>query len=243
LPPAAVLGSFPLRHVTPRPHRLLVALFLPTLTILLTTSCRQRIPAITEPFTDGFDGAEVGPAWLNTGGNYRIINGRLNIAGAENHPLWLRKTLPSDVVVDIDVMSTSPDGDVKVELDGDGESFDRDGNRYEATGYMFVFGGWQNSLSIIGRMGEHDDAVKARRALPKVEPNRVYHWTITKHGRNIEWKMDGQPFLAFDDPTPLGGSGHQFFGINNWRTDDHFDNLRIQPYAAPSAAASSNRTP
>jgi hypothetical protein len=137
------------------------------------------------------------------------------------------------VIVEIDAMSTSPDGDVKVELFGDGESFDRDGNRYEATGYMFVFGGWQNSLSIIGRLGEHDDAVKASRAQPRVQPGRIYHWVITKRGGNIDWQMDGQPFLAFHDPQPLGGSGHQFFAINNWKTDVHFDNLRIRP--APQA--------
>jgi hypothetical protein len=200
---------------------------------LLTAGCRARVPAITEPFEDGFDGAEIGPSWHNTGGNYRIVNGRLNIADAKNHPLWLRRTLPNDLVMDIDAMSTSPDGDLKIELFGDGESFDRDGNRYEATGYMFVFGGWHNAVSIIGRMGEHDEEVKAARRGPPVVPNQGYHWTITKHGGNIDWKIDGQPFLAFVDREPLGGPGHQFFAINDWETDVHFDNLRIRP--APAA--------
>jgi hypothetical protein len=144
----------------------------------------------------------------------------------------LRRGLPGDLVVEIEAMSTSPEGDLKVELFGDGESFDRDGNRYEATGYMFVFGGWQNSLSIIGRLGEHDDAVKARRTEPRVEVGRTYHWTITKRGGNIDWKIDGQPFLAFHDPAPLGGPNHQFFAINDWQTDVHFDNLRIRPASA-----------
>jgi hypothetical protein len=196
---------------------------------LLTLSCRARVPAITEPYVDQFERADLDPSWHNTGGNYRIVDGRLNIAGAENHPLWLRRILPADLVVEVDAMSTSPDGDIKVELFGDGESFDRDGNRYEATGYMFVFGGWANSMSIIGRLGEHDEAVVAKRPAPAVTPGRQYHWTITKRGGNIDWQIDGQPFLAFVDPTPLGGPGHQFFAINNWRTDVHFDNLRIRP--------------
>jgi hypothetical protein len=186
------------------------------------------VPQITAPFIDRFDRAEVGPLWNNTGASYRIAGGRLNVAGAVNHPLWLERALPDDVVVDVDAMSTTPDGDIKVELYGDGQSFDRDGNRYEATGYMFVFGGWNNALSIIGRAGEHDDAVKASRSEPRVEPGRVYHWTITKRGGKIDWQIDGQPFLAFEDPTPLGGSGHQFFAINNWKSDVHFDNLRIR---------------
>jgi hypothetical protein len=209
--------------VTSRLQRLLVALCLSSL------GCRPRAAPITEPFVDNFDRAEIDPVWHDTGGNYRIEQGRLNVAGARNHPLWLRRILPNDVVVDVDAMSTSPDGDVKVELFGDGESFDTAGGQYPATGYMFVFGGWQNVLSIIGRLGEHGAAVMARRSTPQVEPGRVYHWTITKRGGNIEWQMDGKPFLKFVDPQPLGGSGHQFFGINNWQTDVHFDNLRIRP--------------
>jgi hypothetical protein len=219
--------------VTPRLQRPFIAI------LLLSAGCRARVPTeqaggtvaptITAPFEDTFDRAELGPVWHNTGGNFRIVDGRLNIADGRNHPLWLGRGLPDDLVMEIDAMSTSVDGDLKVELFGDGESFDREGNRYEATGYMFVFGGWQNMLSIIGRLGEHDDAVKVSRREPRVEPGRTYHWTITKRGGNIDWKIDGQPFLGFQDPAPLGGPGHQFFAINNWKTDVHFDNLRIRP--------------
>jgi hypothetical protein len=192
--------------------------------------CKVQVPTITEPFADEFERAEVGAAWNNTGGEYRVVGGKLNIAGARNHPLWLRRKLPADVVVDVDVMSRTTDGDVKVELFGDGESADTtNGGQYPATGYMFVFGGWNNSASIIGRLGEHDQAVMARRGGPPVEPNRLYHWTITKRGGAIEWKMDGQPFLSFNDPAPLGGPGHSFFAVNNWESDAFYDNLRIQP--------------
>jgi hypothetical protein len=201
--------------------------------LLLGGGCRAKIPTITEPYEDNFDRPEIGPDWHNTGAEYRITGGRLNVSDAKNHPIWLRRALPDDLVVELDAMSTSPEGDLKIELFGDGEYFDTEGGQYHATGYMFVFGGWSNSLSIIGRLGEHEEAVVARRAGPLVEPNRVYHWTITKQSGNIEWKIDGQPFLAFQDRAPLGGSGHQFFAINDWRTDVHFDNLRIRP--APPA--------
>jgi hypothetical protein len=192
--------------------------------------CKVQVPTITEPFADDFERAEVGAAWNNTGGEYRVVGGKLNIAGARNHPLWLRRKLPPDVVVEVDVMSKTPDGDLKVELFGDGESSDTtNGGQYPATGYMFVFGGWHNSMSIIGRLGEHDMAVRAKRAEPQVELNRVYHWTITKRGGAIDWKIDGQPFLSYNDSTPLGGSGHEYFAVNNWESDAHYDNLRIRP--------------
>ena len=43
------------------------------------------------------------------------------------------------------MMSKSPDGDIKLELYGDGESFDPDQGTYFPTGYVFVFGGWSNA--------------------------------------------------------------------------------------------------
>jgi hypothetical protein len=127
-------------------------------------------------------------------------------------------------------MSMSPDGDLKIELFGDGESFDPDGNRYDPTGYVLFFGGHQNTHSIIGRLGEHDDAVKAERRMePRVQPGRVYHWAITRKGGKLDWVVDGQPYLSFQDPDPLAGRGHEFFAVNDWETDVYFDNLRIRP--------------
>ena len=84
--------------------------------------------------------------WTPQGGSSRVRDGKLNVAGAVNHPLWLRKRLPRDVVVELDVMSRSEGGDIKVEIFGDGESFDPDGETYYPTGYVFVFGGWFNRL-------------------------------------------------------------------------------------------------
>ncbi len=196
--------------------------------LCLSLGCKAQIPAITEPFTEDFERVEIGPTWLNTGADYRISSGKLNIKGAHNHPLWLRRRLPRDVVVDVDVMSKSPAGDIKVELFGDGETFDPDGNQYQPSGYTMIFGGWNNQLSVICRLNEHDDGVKARRTAPAVEMNRTYHWTITRRGGAIDWKIDGQPFLSWTDDQPLAGSGHEFFAVGNWETDVYFDNLRIR---------------
>jgi hypothetical protein len=191
--------------------------------------CKAKTPVINEPFAESFDGAQVGAAWLDTsGGQFRIRDGKLNVQGGLNRPLWLRKKLPRDLVVELDVMSKSEAGDIKIELFGDGESFDPDQGTYFPTGYVFVFGGWGNSLSIIGKLGEHDDGVKASRP-DKVEPGRTYHWTITRKGGQIDWKIDGQPFLSWLDPAPLYGDDKGFLGFNNWQADVYFDNLTIRP--------------
>ena len=90
---------------------------------------------LSQPFSDGFDRSELGSDWNNTGADYQTAGGALKIQGAHNHPLWLRRKLPANVVVELDATSRSPSGDLKVELMGDGVSFDPDQGRYDNTGY------------------------------------------------------------------------------------------------------------
>src|SRR5262249_10982147 len=134
--------------------------------------CRAKDPTITAPFRDSFDRAELGPSWNATGQEYRVEGGKLAGSHAYNHPAWLRQKLPRDGVVELDVMSKSPAGDIKIELYGDGESFDPDKGGYTSTGYVFIFGGWNNSLSVICRNNEHDEGRKAERRDMRVQPGR-----------------------------------------------------------------------
>ena len=73
------------------------------------------------------------------GKGYQISDGALSAHGAHNHPLWLRKKLPHDVRVEFDCWSTEQRGDLKIELFGDGHSFDPDGGAYMASGYEVIF--------------------------------------------------------------------------------------------------------
>lgn len=178
-------------------------------------------------FLDDFSRAELGGDYRVTGPGYRLEDGTLAAAGARNHPLWLRRRLPPNVQVDFDVTAQSPDGDIKVELFGDGEAF-ATSLSYTATSYVCVFGGWKNSRSEIARMDEHGKDVAARSDVPVV-PGQRYHWTITRKGNRIEWLIDGKPFLSLDDPQPLQGPGHDHFALNAWDAESRFDNLVIRP--------------
>ena len=191
--------------------------------------CRPKDELIETTFTDTFERADLGPGWTDTGGSYRISGGRLNVSKAYNHPAWLRKRLPRDAVIELDALSNSPAGDLKVEIYGDGHSFDPDKGGYVSSGYDLIFGGWRNSLSVICRNNEHDEGRKVERRAPPVEPGRRYHWTITRRGGAIDWQIDGQPFLAWTDPSPLAGGGHESFAVNDWESDVYFDNLVIRP--------------
>jgi len=202
--------------------------FVLTPLLLLITACPKQDESIKGPFTDSFDRAELGADYLNTGGPYQIQGGKLNIKGAHNHPLWLKKRLPRDAEIELDVTSRTSDGDIKVEAWGDGQSSATSRGAYLSTSYVFVFGGWGNQVSALCRMDEHAEDRKTRKDV-KVEPNRTYHWKIRRKGNRVEWSIDGKPFLSMDDDAPLEGDRHSYFGFNNWQSDLWFDNLKIRP--------------
>jgi hypothetical protein len=197
---------------------------------LAITACKQPDPPpVGDEFRDDFARDAIGGNYVATADVYRIKDGQLNVSKGYNHPLWLRKKLPADAVVELDVRSMSPEGDMKIELFGDGESHARDRGAYNATGYVFIMGGWGNSKSEIARGDEHGGDVPSRTE-PKVEPGKTYHWKIVRKGGHIEWFVDDMttPFLTFDDARPFTGAGHEYLGFNDWESDLWFDNLVVR---------------
>jgi Domain of unknown function (DUF6250) len=177
-------------------------------------------------FRDDFEREQLGELWNNTGATWRIVNGQLNIRNARNRPLWLKRTLPRNVRIEFDVRSESPEGDIKVEVFGDGSSRATT-DSYTATSYVVIFGGWGNSTNAIARMNEHgDDRVIGRRQ--RVEPGRTYHVKVERQGGRITAWVDGAELVSMDDPNPLSGLGHDHFAFNDWQADLYFDNLVIQ---------------
>ena len=207
------------------------------------------------PYRDDFsDRTTVERSYWSTGGHWRTINGWLFSPGVKNNPLWLKARLPRDVAVEFDVRSEVPEGDIKVEIFGDGLN--------HASGYVLIHGGWNNSLSIIARRDEHGPSlgllqqqarqVAASQGLQSanlvdtgvfrkdtrmrveahpypVQMSKVYHWRIERKGTALRWSIDGKPFMELDDPFPLEGTGHDRFGFSSWEAQLYFDNLSITP--------------
>jgi hypothetical protein len=194
----------------------------------LVLACVPRgDPALSGPFTDNFDRTELGPLWRNTGGPYQIVDNKLRVRGSHNKPLWLKRTLPRDARIEFDVRSESPEGDIKVEVYGDGVSKATEAS-YTATSYVVIFGGWSNTKNVLARMNEHgSDRVEGPSR--KVEKGRTYRMKIERRGDTISAWVDGQLLAKMNDPDPLWGVGHDHFGINNWQSELWFDNLVITP--------------
>ena len=208
----------------PAPRRVLAALL-----VLLACEEVPRTYSSAGPaqrlFADRFDGAALGPEWRPTGAGARVEGGELVVEGLRNRPVWLTIPLPDDARVEFDARAASDEGDIKVELAGDGTSYARTAS-YVASGYVFVFGGWNNSLSAIVRRDEHGADRKTTNAL-KVEANKRYHFTITRRSGELRWELDGQEVLVYDDPEPLVGPGNRHFAFGGWEAKVAFDNLEI----------------
>ncbi|MBA3499110.1 MAG: hypothetical protein H0T65_01975 [Deltaproteobacteria bacterium] len=195
------------------------------LLLVLLVACKVKDPPpIKDEWTDNFERDSVGDNYYATGDGYRVAK------GAHNHPLWLRAKIPRDIRVEFETWSTDQRGDIKIEIFGDGKSYDADGGAYLATGYELIFGGWSNSRSIIARLDEHAPDV-VQRTEPRVIPNQRYKWRIDRKANQLTWYIDDMstPFLQLLDPRPLEGAGHEYLGFNNWETDTWFDNVVISP--------------
>ena len=197
--------------------------------LCLAACTRVGTPPERRPplFTDSFDRAELGPDWLATAPVYRIEKGELVVKGARNHPLWLKRELPDDAVIELDAWSADPAGDLKVEAWGDGKSHAQS-LEYTSTGYVLIHGGWHNRVTALCRMEEHGHDRRTRTDMP-VERGRRYHWLIARRGGRLEWFIDGKLALDLNDPQPLTGPGHRHFAFDDCEAELHFDNLVIRP--------------
>ncbi len=216
--------------MTPEARRRLLFLLAAAVVLALGARLLSQAGPGAQPVRLTFEPADLNRFSSLAPGRARIEQGVLQVQGLMNRPLWLNQPLPHDVRVKLRARSLSPEGDIKVELFGDGRSGYQGDPRlaYTATGYILVMGGWSNTTSAIARQQEHGHD-RAERSDVRVEPGRWYEWTIERRGGRLTWAVDGQPFLAFDDPAPLYDQQHRFFAFSDWTTPLEFDDLVIEP--------------
>ena len=174
-------------------------------------------------FSDDFQRQELGSDWKRGkgeegAGEWKIEEGWVTGSNIKNDPLWLDQPLPKQVRVEFDARAESNEGDLKAEIFGDGT--------HHATGYILIFGGWDNKLDVIARLDEHGED---RRQQPSqsVEKGRTYHWTIERTEGTLRWYIDGKRFMTYDDSKPLTGKGHRHFAFNDWTAPVRFDNVEV----------------
>jgi hypothetical protein len=177
-------------------------------------------PGITAPVRDTFDDEHLAKRYSNRGGSWRIVDGTLRTIGDLNLPLWSNVVLPRNVRIEFTSTSASPAVDMKVELFGDGV-------RHES-GYIAIVGGWNNTLTVLARLDEHETSRITRRT--RFEAGRTYRWRVERtDGHTVKLFVDDELQVAYDDKDPLYGPRNNRFAFSGWESEVVFDNLVITP--------------
>jgi hypothetical protein len=192
-----------------------------------------------EASSPGAAASALGPAWSQAGSNvWHLENGRLCGSGAQNHGVWLQRTLPVNARIEFDAISDDLQGDIKAEFWGDGRSAATGVSYTNATSYLTLFGGWKNTIHAIARLNEHGTdrkEIKVDKTSddPREQPvtaGQVYHFKVERSdGKTVRWSVNGLEYLTFPDPQPLAGAGHDHFGFNDWQAKVCFDNVKVTP--------------
>ena len=195
------------------------ALFI--LLFIFVSACTSEQKAVLV-FEDSFERAEIGENYKIQGGDWRIENGKLKSRTAKNRNLVLKSIdLPQNGIVELTMKSHSDAVDVKFNLWGDGKIHDH------GDGYTFILGGWNNRISVISRLDEHEKKRSEKRNA-NLEKETLYKIKVERLSSKIRWFVNGELFLEYNDETPLKVSdGFSKLSFANWKSDVEFDDLKI----------------
>ncbi|MBW1807619.1 MAG: hypothetical protein JRJ87_05445 [Deltaproteobacteria bacterium] len=188
--------------------------------IVILAGCSKKEETQAKiPFSDNFDRTELGENYSGDPG-WRIKDGQVFSAGTSNRAVWLKASLPDNAVIEFDTRSESPAGDIKFEIYADGKNHE--------SGYILIFGGWNNTISCIARKDEHgaDRQELKERGLVKI--GQTHRVKVIRQDKVIKWYIDGKLILDYFDSEPLRGPGNDRLGFNNWQSHVYFDNLSIR---------------
>ena len=195
-------------------------------------------PPLTEPFEDTFDREDIGANWRVRSDQWRISHGRLCVSQARNQGIWLARKLPVNASIEFDAAALSAEGDIKVELWGNGVSGAHGAKYDDATSYLAIYGGWKNTRHVLAKGDEHGvdrkaidtNAEGSDDSQRPVTAGRTYHMQVKRtDGHTLVWTANGVLVHSWNDPSPWSGTGHDHVGFANWQSPVCFDNLKVIP--------------
>ncbi len=173
-------------------------------------------------FSDDFERAELGVDWvvkhpgewtLEAGG---LVAHRVKVYDDRNKGVWLQRKLPAKARIEFVGEVRSAKGDIKCEV------FARSAEH--ESGYSIIFGGWNNTINTITRLGEHEPNRVVQRPHVPVQSKTKYRWAVVRNDHVVRWYVDGKFMASYPDKAPVKGP---YFGFNNWLSDVRFDEVKV----------------
>ena len=197
-------------------------------------------------FSDDFEREVPGDKWKVETEHWKLVGGQVTNKQADNAGFWLLEPLPDgDLRIEFDVRSDSytvrEQGETKEVFPGDLKCEAFNESPEHQTGYVFIFGGWSNTVNRIARLEEHGAGPGARVADGPTHPvkaGHTYRMKVVRLGGTIAWYADDKYLVHMADPEPIAG---KHFGFNNWRSHLTFDNVAV--YALAAEPAPTRETP
>lgn len=192
--------------------------------VFLLVSCSEA--KLEKIFEDDFERSELGENYIVQGGDWKIDAGAITSSKAENRNLVLTGVyLPQNGVIELTMWSESEGVDVKFNAWGDGKIHDH------GDGYSFILGGWQNRVSVISKLHEHEKKRSEERDI-RLKKGERYRVKIVRKASDIKWFVNDKLFLSYNDEDPLKtGDGFDKLSFGNWRSKVFFDDLKIYKFA------------
>jgi hypothetical protein len=192
-------------------------------------ACEKPIPTVPRPvdtslllkggelvFHDTFERESLGADWQTSSPKWKISAGKIRVQNARNEGLWLQRSLPKNVRIEFDAWSDGKDGDLKFEVFAERPE--------HQAGYIGIFGGWKNTLTVLARRDEHGTD-RLERDDRKVRKGKRHHFVIARRDNaTLHWWIDGKSVHRWKDSSPLTGT---HFGFNDWTAPVRFDNVKV----------------
>ena len=180
--------------------------------LLLRTA--EQEPVWTQYLGDTFSEPKLAKTWRPSGGEWRIVEGRLVVRAAGETFILLNDPIKGNAVIEFTASADAAQARINCFL---GES--------RRAGYTLRFGGGQGKALSLYRLG----LLLAEIQAPPIEPKVPYSFRIEWRGTSLTCRVSGggkTHELRYDNPALVRGPG-PFFGFYTWGCTVRFDDLRI----------------
>lgn len=162
-------------------------------------------------FSDDFDQGELEQNWLVKSGNWVIEDGKLKSIGRSGL-IWLMVEMPDDIAVQVEVQGAY---DLNLAIAGNGS---------DSTGYLFDFGGWSNTKTVLVGEGQ---IVMENTELRITDPNKTYFLKMERRNNIVTCFIDGRLIFTYNKATLEASEGDDKIAFRNWGSPITFDNLKV----------------